>query len=833
MTEDLVGAPPPRVLHDMPITDPEEILVLTYTSDLPFVEDVCVRQARARGARVTIVYDADRVEPGFSSGAGPVTDYVPVPVVCRSGGAFHPKLVVIASPTDAMISIGSGNATAQGWHHSAEVWTHLRIDGPTVPVIVEDLAAWLRRLPDHLWITPLGRERLHRVADLLTTRPTRPEPDEPLLLTNDRQPILDQIPGPDGPVDWLGIASPFFDPPADALAMMLTKIMPNAVDILLTRDAQADPSRLQSVLDRVGTVRITQPTTSRYHHGKVFEWWSGPSGTLVTGSANCTRAALLRSMADERGNCELALLQQVTESVLDAVEVVEADLDELPLRVPDRPAQAVPAVRVLAAHVLTEPDRIEIAVLVATGPVPDHLIIDIAGTAVNAVHVGTDGLIHTYRLAHEPGDLARTITVRADDGGLLGTALVIDVHSALSRARHPSPLEQYSFPELLGDEEQMQALLESLHRLAEVLPPRADDDESSVARQRRRTRVEEDIRRAVGSAMLDLALARSRTPAPPGGDSGGELQGDDAPETGDKQQPAGEQGGPPLSAAAAIQAQNERQRAYARQWFQRLVEQSAQWSLAAQLASFRSLLMAVGGGLWTHPQDWTWLVYDGLTSLWYAEEEDTLAHEHAALSAVGLIALRHGVLAGETDSELAANFDERLAEFREYGEWILGAPNEAYESYARELSGYTLGPRFTAANIRSDMAWLLDRNELDDALDALYDIPGTVERATDGAVVVRTTKDAKRMAISVLDRLSDFPNTHVAVYAQTEVHGWWDRRQRRLILAEPVPAGWRATVWRNLMAGIAGLGSNRALPPPSETTIVANPAEAWAKMGKH
>ncbi|MEV4343528.1 hypothetical protein AB0J83_03480 [Actinoplanes sp. NPDC049596] len=831
MTDELVGAPPPRVLHDMPITDPEEILVLTYTSDLPFVEDVSVRQARARGARVTIVYDADHVEPGFSSSAGPVTDYVPVPVVCRSGGAFHPKLMVIASPTDAMISIGSGNATAQGWHHSAEVWTHLRIDGPTVPVIVDDLAAWLRRLPERLWITPLGRERLHRVADLLTTRPTRPESAEPLLLTNDGQPILDQIPGPDGPVDWLGIASPFFDPPADALAMMLTKIMPNAVDVLLTRDAQADPSRLQSVLDRVGTVRITQPTTPRYHHGKVFEWWSGQAGTLVTGSANCTRAALLRSMADDRGNCELALLQRVTESLLDAVEVDDADLNTMPLRVPDRPAEALPSIRVLAAHALTDPDRIEIAALVAAGPVPEHLIIDIAGRALNAAHVDTNGPIHTYRLTRDPGDLARTITVRNADGGPVGTALVIDVHSALSRARHPSPLEQYSFPELLGDETQMQALLESLRRLAEVLPPRSDD-ESAVARKRRRTRLEEDIRRAVGSALLDLALGRNRQPAPPGGGTGGELRGDDAPETGDKPQPSGEQDGPPLSAAAAIRARSERQRAYARQWFQRLVEQSAQWPLAAQLASFRSLLMAVGGGLWTQPHGWTWLVYEGLTNLWYAEEENTLAHEHAALSAVGLIALRHGVLSGETDPDLAANFDERLAEFREYGEWLLDGPEEAYESYARELSGYTLGPRFTATNIRSDMTWLLGRHKLDDALDGLHDIPGTVERAADGAVVVRTTKDGKRMTIGVLDRLSDFPNTHVITYAGTEIHGWWDRRRRRLLLAEPTSAGWRATVWRNLMAGIAGLGTNRPLPPQSETMIVASPAEAWARLAK-
>ncbi|WP_157411414.1 hypothetical protein [Actinoplanes rectilineatus] len=830
MTDDLTGAPPPRILQKLPIADPEEILVLTYTSDLPFFEDVCVRQARARGARVTIVYDAGHVEPGFAAGGGPLTDYVPVPVQCRSGGAFHPKLLVAASADDALISIGSGNATSAGWHHNAELWTHLRIDGPTIPTLVEDLAAWLRRLPDRLWMEPLGAQRLHRVADLLTTRPSRPEPNEPWLITNDQVPIMDQLPLPDHPVDRLVVASPFFDPPADTLTTLITRLRPDSLDILLTRDAQLDSGRFERALDRVGTVRIAQPRTSRYHHGKALEWWSGPAGVLVTGSANCTRAALLRSMDDDRGNCELALLQEIAESVVDLVDAEEKDLDDLLLRDSDRETEPTPAIRVLTAQILTDPDRIEITILVTAGAAPDHLLIDVAGETHTAIHAANDDAIHIYRLDRSPGSLPRSVTVRDDSGVALGAALVTDVHSALARVRHPSPLEQQSLPELLGSEEQMQALLDALRRLAEIVPPRPDEEKTSLSRRRRRARVEEDIRRAVGSGLLNLALGRDRNEASAGGPDGGELKGDEGePDRKDREQPASKSVTPPLSAAAAFQAQTENQRMRGRAWFRRLVEEAAEWPLGAQLASYRSLLIAVGGGLWPYPQEWAWLVHDGLENLWAAAEDESLAVEHGALAVIGLLAIRHGTLSQPDDPDLAAGFKGFLAAFRDWRDWALDVNLETIEKYAYQLSGHTLGPRFTAVNIRSDLEWLLARREIDDALDQLDDISDSTGLTTDGTVVVQVRRNPKRAVLLVLDRLREFPDTHVIAHFNGEVHGWWNGR--RLLLAWPTPTGWRASVWHNLFTGIVGYAGSSPLPAASESATVTDPAEAWTRFG--
>jgi hypothetical protein len=207
-----------------------------------------------------------------------------------------------------------------------------------------------------------------------------------------------------------------------------------------------------------------------------------------------------------------------------------------------------------------------------------------------------------------------------------------------------------------------------------------------------------------------------------------------------------------------------------------------------------------------------------------------LAGEHAALTAVGLIALRHGVLSQETDPDLAESVDSLLADLRRHKNWVLGATHEAIEKYARGMAGYTLGPRFIAPHIHADMEWILQRNEIDDALDKLDGMVDAVECTADDTVVVRTQKDPRRILINVLDQLRDFPATHVVARAAIDVHGWWDGR--RLVLASPAGAAWRAAVWRNLLTGLVGYAGSRPLPAPTETALVANPVEAWTKFGR-
>jgi hypothetical protein len=124
---------------------------------------------------------------------------------------------------------------------------------------------------------------------------------------------------------------------------------------------------------------------------------------------------------------------------------------------------------------------------------------------------------------------------------------------------------------------------------------------------------------------------------------------------------------------------------------------------------------------------------------------------------------------------------------------------------------------------------LLDRTKLDEIVGTLQDLANSVERLPGGEVLLSTQRDPKRTVITALDRLRDAPDTHVIVRGSSEVHGWWNGR--RLLLTVPSRNGWNASVWKNLMVGIAGFGGARPWPAPTHSEQVTSCAEAWARFG--
>ncbi|MEV6932441.1 hypothetical protein AB0M46_49225, partial [Dactylosporangium sp. NPDC051485] len=481
----------------------EEVLVLTHRCDLAFVEEL-LRPARAAGAAVTVVYDATSgpVTPG--DGEAPIRDLLPVPVVCRSGGQFRARVVICASRTAAQVSIGSGDATAEGWGRDAEVWTHLRAEGPTVPTLITDLAEWLLRLPAQLWIEPADAERLAAVAKLLTARPHAAEADEPLLLTNDQVPIVEQLPFPSG-ADRLSLCAPAFDPAGQTLAEIVRDVRPASTRLLLPAGVRCDPVGLLVALDDAPQSTVRMPVSPRYVHAGALEWWTGDAGVVVTGGLDCTPESLQSTSAEPGGHCELGLLQEVTASLLDAVDAREVALDDDALAA-EPPAEPAPAVaRVLGVRLLAE--RVE-AILFAPGATtPDGLVVSAGETAVKLPWATADGRLHTYT-AEATALAGRTAQVRAADGTDLGAVPVTDVAGAVTRFTHASPLETLPLAALIGDAALLDALFAAVAQLASGRTPRY-----GTAPEERRASEETRLRGLVGPALLDLAFGRVPVPA--------------------------------------------------------------------------------------------------------------------------------------------------------------------------------------------------------------------------------------------------------------------------------------------------------------------------------
>lgn len=821
--DELAGAAPTAILRKRLIEDAEEILVLTYTCDLSFFERVCLPEARSVRARTTVLFDAAHLtaaptEPGFA-------DYLALPVECKDGGAFHPKLLVIASEQDAIVAIGSGNATASGWHHNAEIWTLMRADGPTVPRCFHDLADWLRRLPAVVWMEELATERLARVAELLTARPAEESDNEPVLVTSDRRPIIDQLAVPADAVTELAVSAPFFDPRAAALARLVELFDPPTLKLLLTNDVQCDRDKLAAVTASLPGSAAMRVQDDRYYHAKIVEWSTCGDRWALTGSANCSQAGLTLSMPN-RGNCELGLVSRIATTVVGSVPSVDINLlddDHLWVRHPDPERESGEPLRVLGVRIRA--GRVTVTLLGPQDARPSE--VTVAGLRLD--HESSNGRLHVYS-AEADADWVNamaesaTTTVVTDDGSELRDALVTDVDAALTRISRPSPLEHTPFHTLIGDPVLTAALVEALTDLAAVRPDSSAGPRSGAKRRRR---AEERITTAVGAALLRFALGLSFTTVTTSVDIA-EVEGDDT------EQPAvGESGmttpaptSKPAATQSAVDALTDSQRGVLRAMMWRLLDESVDWPVPAKLAAGRVVLLIAASGLWTDAEDWADAACTATTNVFWTDEDPVFGPEQAAFCVVGLVATRRGLdSCDKPPHELLAHFDELRQAFTAFPDFIDTARDDILQRYVTGLDGPIFGVLFDRTDFAEEIAWILGRSPLQEAVDAIEG----ASLGTDLIVRLAATKDPGKTAIRLLDTLRRFPDVHVVTYTATEVHGWWNGS--RLLLVKRQAAVWRAEVWHRLPLGIAmyAQGETR-LRPADRRWTTESPELAYAEL---
>lgn len=364
-----------------------EALFLTFNVDLGFFEARLLGQVRAAGAAVTVIADAGVFAPDprnvRSAGHGYALG------LAAMGGAFHPKLTVLAGPHRALVGIGSGNLTIGGWHSNDEVLTTIRAsrdDG--VPSVLGDVAAFLDQLPQRVTISPLAREGIARtaaqLAELIDVGPIIDTGHS--LVTSLAGPIIDQLPGEH--VDELEVAAPFHDIGGRALAALIRRFTPTRVTVLAQPDqAVMDSAVLQSVAAREECdLRFVQLdgehlSPGRYRHGKVITGLLAgePSWSLV-GSPNATAAALLG--VAPVGNCEIAVLSRAAPSLLPTPTVPVVDVSALtkmigPSLDADGP-QAPGLVRLLEARAVEEGVEVHLS-----GPATRDLDVEISPYAAS------------------------------------------------------------------------------------------------------------------------------------------------------------------------------------------------------------------------------------------------------------------------------------------------------------------------------------------------------------------------------------------------------------------------------------------------------------------
>jgi hypothetical protein len=295
-------------------------IFFTYGADLAFFEEVVLYPLWRNGCRNNLVFmDAQRYADTIGDLRGSVTwvgrRYLLVPVDLGVLQSFHPKLVLLLGAERGRLLIGSGNLTFTGFGHNNEVFTCLdwtpddsrlqHLFTQTWNMVNIVLQRWGHS--DEAWTM------LHKaahVSDWLTL-PAEPTPEVQLFHTLE-EPLIDQcsraLSGEAS--DRITVLSPFLDNAALALSEIYSRLRPGKLCLVLQDQRTVGNVEALKNLCQAGVpLEIHRfNDDNRYLHAKIYIFDAADASYVLTGSANCTRAAWLTTCAD--GNFEIALLRR-------------------------------------------------------------------------------------------------------------------------------------------------------------------------------------------------------------------------------------------------------------------------------------------------------------------------------------------------------------------------------------------------------------------------------------------------------------------------------------------------------------------------------------------
>jgi hypothetical protein len=605
-------ASPLTLLHEEEAA--EEVLSLSYTLNLGFWERYALSVARSLGARVTVVSDATMatVDIGHVHYAG--ITYLNAWAVCKKGGAFHPKLLVIAGKDFASVAIGSGNVTLPGWHGNAELWTVLRGDNEGAPETFAQLAAWLRALPSQVVLSPGvagDKGALVRVADRLDRFPAD-EPG-PLVVTSLERRIVEQLPVQ--AVGELVLSAPYHGPMNSATATLVRRFSPTHLRVLL-QPAQTvvDGLALADFLRRHnGTAESI--LEKRFCHGKLYEWTMDGGRHALVGSPNLTTSALERSMA-EGGNCELALLCELEESIVpETGDVSDGSLMEFVYE-PRQPTTSLPGLILLGATVASEGIKLHLH-----RPLAEPAVLEVAEGELwqELAELPRDETKVDLAVPVQAGRAVRVVTAN----GLVSNICFVTDPSRVLRTRVPHVgRSQTDEGGVFEDARIADALAFDLAELRQFLPERprppsggGGGEGSAGVREYRSWEEYLDLCSAhIGERLLAYGLAlpwlsADVSPPPVDEDTIGDFEDDD-PDAGTEPEDDPSDGIQRLDAQSRSQSERRRYQS----WCERVSELSPVLVPAARLVILRLLLRAVAGGLYERHAEWVPRTSCGRTS---------------------------------------------------------------------------------------------------------------------------------------------------------------------------------------------------------------------------
>ena len=298
------------------MTDATGAIVLTHNIDFLFIQSILLPRLQRIGyPKLTIFADVScaantyQQQEKLLSGLG--RNHRVVLVDMGVGRRFHPKAILLTGPTKASLAVGSGNLTHGGWSANKEIWSGYESDGEGAAAI-SAFKAYLETVQRLSGDDPTTRREIEDAFDALANPwvSNLPEPSG-LIGTPDDRPILDRVfEVAGGGIERATVFAPYHDPDgaalreiADRLGGAVTCYTQKGHVGLSTEAAHKTPENVK--------ILSVDTDPSRFAHAKIYAFYQGEGATLVCGSANISRAALLSD--GTWGNAELVAIDHATD----------------------------------------------------------------------------------------------------------------------------------------------------------------------------------------------------------------------------------------------------------------------------------------------------------------------------------------------------------------------------------------------------------------------------------------------------------------------------------------------------------------------------------------
>jgi hypothetical protein len=292
----------------------DNCVILTYTADLYFYEQVVLPTLRSRGCCNNVVIMDGRQHTSAIDAAGTLLhrlgkSYSVWPVLAAK--AFHPKIIFQTNAQRGRLIIGSGNLTVRGFSTNWEVFSELTFtsESESITALTE---AWTLITESAQGATKAVRRQIDQVRRTSgALLEIEQEANWPRLLsaTPSQTPLLDQLKSVvgRGKVRRVIVVAPFFDSGLRAVKELRRAFGVKDVVVIVQQDSVSFPGKASRNMKNLAVHEFRPPSggTSRYLHAKVYIIQTASTEYCVWGSANCSMAAL-----GGKGNYEAVLVKK-------------------------------------------------------------------------------------------------------------------------------------------------------------------------------------------------------------------------------------------------------------------------------------------------------------------------------------------------------------------------------------------------------------------------------------------------------------------------------------------------------------------------------------------